>query len=54
MLFNSRLETLNLNISYTYFIDEALLKALSYLFIYKGLITKNFGVSKVLNVELKL
>jgi len=54
MLFNPRLETLNSNISYTCFIDEALLKALSYLFVYKELITKNSGVSEVLNVELKL
>jgi len=54
MLFNSRLETLNLNISYTYFIDEALLKALLYFFIYKELITKNFDISKVLNIKLKL
>jgi len=54
MLFNLRLETLNSNILYTYFIDEALLKALLYLFVYKELITKNFDISKVLNVELKL
>jgi len=54
MLFNSKLETLNSNISYTYFINEALLKALSYLFIYKRLITKNSSILKVLNVELKL
>jgi len=54
MLFNPRLETLNLNISYTYSIDEALLKALLYLFVYKGLITKNSDISEVLNVELKL
>jgi len=54
MLFNPRLETLNSNVSYTYSIDKALSKALSYLFVYKGLITKNFGVSEVLNVELKL
>jgi len=54
MLFNPRLETLNLNISYTYFINKALLKALLYLFIYKELITKNFNISEVLNIELKL
>jgi len=54
MLFNPRLETLNSNILYTYFIDEALLKALLYLFVYKGLVTKNFGILEVLNVELKL
>jgi len=54
MLFNLRLETLNPNISYTCSINEALLKALLYLFIYKGLITKNFDISEVLNVELKL
>jgi len=54
MLFNPRLETLNPNILYTYFINEALSKALSYLFVYKRLIIKNFDISKVLNVELKL
>jgi len=54
MLFNPRLETLNLNILYTYSINEALLKALLYLFVYKKLITKNFGISKVLNIGLKL
>jgi len=54
MLFNLKLETLNSNISYTYFIDKALLKALSYLFIYKRLITKNSDILKMLNIELKL
>jgi len=54
MLFDPRLETLNSNISCTCSIDKALLKALSCLFVCKGLITKNFGVSEVLNVELKL
>jgi len=54
MLFNSRLETLNLNISYTYSIDKVLLKALLYLFVYKRSIIKNFNILKVLNVELKL
>jgi len=54
MLFNLRLETLNLNILYIYSIDKVLLKALLYLFIYKKLITKNFNILKILNIELKL